>query len=77
MIYQGNDQFSIQDNFDFDRHPGDFFTKRNIVTLIGSAAVFGKYFNTPINYPNLHFWQPNRFFGGPFPVKFRGTVTIK
>jgi hypothetical protein len=76
MVYQGNDQFSIQDRFDFDRRPEASFS-RNAGTFLGGLA-FGRIFNTPAPYlPPIFYLQPNYYFGGPFDIKFNGTVTIK
>jgi hypothetical protein len=72
FVYQGNDQFSIvDDRFDFDLNIDASF-KRNAGTFVG-GAVFGRVFNTPVPV----FLRHNYFFGGPFDIKFRGTVTIR
>jgi hypothetical protein len=75
MTYQGNDQFTINDEFNFDYHEGGI-TARNAATLIGGLAVFGRIFDYKIPvFPLI--LQPNYHFGGPFLVKFNGTVTIR
>jgi hypothetical protein len=75
MVYQGNDQFTIEDSFDFDYHEGGI-TARNAATLIGGLVVFGRIFDHKIPvFPFI--LQPNYPFGGPFPIKFNGTITIR
>ena len=76
MRYHGNNEFSIEPNdFDFNYERGGSF-KRNLETL-GAGLIFGRVYDhyVPILHPFFH--QPNLFFGGPFPVIFNGTVTIK
>jgi hypothetical protein len=76
MIYEGNDQFTIEDRFDFDRQPDASFF-RNAGTFVG-GLVFGRIFNTPAPYlPTIYYLQPNYYFGGPFKINFTGTVTIR
>lgn len=76
MTYEGNDQFSIRPNdFDFDYKENASFS-RNAATFLG-GALFGRFFDTPIYLPHLHFLQPNIFIGGTFRIIFTGTTTIR
>ena len=77
MRYLGNNQFSIDDNmFNFEYLKNGTF-KRNAETFVGNLAVFGRIFDYPVPIPHPHFLQPSVFWGGPFNVKFNGTITIK
>ena len=74
MTYYGNNNFYINgDNFDFNfiNRSGAFF--RNTGTLF-AGLFFGRFYNTPIISPFTI--QPNFFFGGSFPIFFKGLITI-
>ena len=84
LIYEGNDQFSIADRFNFEIHWDKGFSKRNIVTFLAGLGLFGRIDEFPIFILNPLMWQPNYFFGGKvggekggFPIIFEGTITIK
>ena len=74
LIYQGNNQFTMTDYFDFNYEKGGTFA-RNAGTFVG-GAVFRTIYGVPIPAPPpFSIFRPNVFRGGPFNV--RGTVTIR
>jgi len=76
FYWQGGNQFSITDHFDFNHEKGASLS-RNLGTL-GASLIFGRVFNAaiPVYYNPVIPIQPNYFFGGDFKIIFRGTVTI-
>jgi hypothetical protein len=77
LTYLGDNQFSISDRFDFNHEPNGSFG-RNALTLFG-GWIFGRVYNDPAPFfsPFALPVQPNYFLGGPFPIIFNGTITIK
>jgi len=71
----GDNLFEINpDKFDFNYLEGGS-VKRNIVTLLGSYYVFGQIYDKPVT--SWAIYRNNTGLGGPFKIKFTGTVYIK